>query len=120
MSIALDVIERINQVTGVDITKKTRNRNVVELRIIYAQIMLKNTDFTTGKTARYINKDHATILHYRKQFDNLFIYQDFKNLYIKIISGFEICNKTKSERLEELGWININPLLINDILKIYA
>lgn len=120
MSIAIQVIEHIKIVTDIDITLPTRKRHIVELRVIYAQIMLKNSDLTTNQTARYLNKDHATIIHYRKLFDNLMAYSEFRSLYSKIISGLVICNKTKKELLEERGWNDVNELLIKDILKIYA
>lgn len=120
MSIAIRVIEHIKNVTDIDITLPTRKRYIVELRVIYAQIMLKNSDLTTNQTARYLNKDHATIIHYRKLFDNLMAYSEFRSLYSKIISGLVICNKTKKELLEERGWNDVNELLIKDILKIYA
>ena len=119
MSIAIQVIEHIKNVTGIDIVPVTRNRKVVELRIIYAQIMFENSDLTTGKTGYYLNKDHATIIHYRKQFDNLMAYSEFRNLYSKIISGLVICNKSKKQLLEEMGWNDVNELLIKDILKVY-
>jgi len=120
MSIAIEVIEHIKNVSGIDITNDTRKRSVVELRVIYAQIMLKNSDLTTKQTAKYLNKDHATIIHYRKLFDNLFAYSEFRELYKKITEKLVICTKTKKELLEDRGWTDINPLLINDILKIYA
>ena len=120
MSIAIKVIEHIKNVTGIDIVPDTRNRRVVELRIIYAQIMLKNSELTTIETGCYINKEHSTIIYYRKQFYNLIAYSEFKSLYSKIISGLVICNKTKKELLEERGWNDVNELLIKDILKIYA
>ena len=120
MSIALEVIEHIKSVSGVDIIKPTRKRKVVELRVIYAQIMLENSALTTKKTAQYLGKGHATIIHYRKTFDNLMAYSEFRNLYSKIISNLVICNKSKKELLEDLGWTDVNELLIKDILKIYA
>ena len=120
MSIALEVIEHIKNVSGYDIRKETRVRNIVELRVIYAQLLLKNSDLTTKQTGKYINKDHATIIHYRKQFDNFFMYSEFRDLYYKITSNLKLNAKSKKERLEDLGWTDINPLLINDILKIYV
>ena len=120
MSVALEVINHIKQVTGYDITTQTRERKIVELRVIYAQIMLTNSDLTTKQTAKYLYKDHATIIHYRKLFNNLFLYSEFRELYKKITEKLVICNKSKKELLEERGWNNISELLINDILKIYA
>jgi len=120
MSIALEVINHIKNVTGIDITKETRKRNIVELRVIYAQILLKNSDLTTTQTARHLNKDHSTIIYYRKQFDNFFAYSEFRELYKKITTNIKLSTKTKKELLEDLGWTDINQLLIKDILKIYA
>lgn len=120
MSIALEIIEHIKKVTGYDIREKSRKRNVVELRVIYAKLLLENSEIRTKQAGEYINKGHATILHYRKQFDSFFMYSEFRDLYYKITSNLKLNAKSKKERLEDLGWTDINPLLINDILKIYA
>lgn len=116
MNIAKEVINHIRKVTGINIVPVTRKREVVDLRVIYAQILLKNSNLTTNETGKHIGKDHATIIHYRKQFNNLIAYPEFRNLYNSIILGL---NFDKPNTLEDLGWKDIPEQLINDILKIY-
>lgn len=116
MKVAKEVINHIRKVTGINIVPVTRKREVVDLRVIYAQILLKNTNYTTIETGKYIGKDHATIIHYRKQFNNLITYPEFRSLYNKIVLGLNFDNENT---LEDLGWQDIPEQLINDILKIY-
>jgi len=62
--------EIVSQVFGTDINIKTRKRNNVEARMIFARILREdgNTFESIGKA---INKDHSTIVYYVNQASNL-------------------------------------------------
>jgi hypothetical protein len=61
----------VNQVFKLDIMEKTRKREVVEARMVYSRI-LRDTEFMTlSKIAKSLNKNHATIVHYNKNFKYL-------------------------------------------------
>lgn len=67
-----DVKLAVSQACGIgvhEIDMKNRNRNVVIARMILAMYLLKYHRFGLVKIGRLCGgKDHATILHYKKQF----------------------------------------------------
>lgn len=58
----------VNRVFEVDIMEKTRRREVVEARMVYTRILRDSEFMTVSKIAKSLNKNHATILHYLKNF----------------------------------------------------
>jgi chromosomal replication initiation ATPase DnaA len=119
MSNAEEIIQHINNVTGIDVTAKSRKREITYCRIIYSEILRKTNYSTLKSIGKNIDVDHSMIIYYRKTFPKLMMYKDFQELYNKITKDLVINEKSKKEQLEELGWNNVNELLISDILKIY-
>ncbi len=71
----------VEKVFDVDIRNKKRERNIVEARMIFSKI-LHEKGLPLVFLGRYINKSHATIIHYVKTADKLFsVYPDFAKKY---------------------------------------
>jgi hypothetical protein len=66
------LLKNINFYLDIDILKKTRKREVVEGRVIFAKIMHTNNKYTLEKIGGFISKDYSTIIHYLKLHDSLF------------------------------------------------
>lgn len=77
------ISEIIKRNTGVDIqTNKSRRRNVVDAKKIYAIIARKKTPFTTTQIGDFIGVNYSTIIHYSQSFKGLLKSDiDFKSLY---------------------------------------
>jgi len=65
---AQKTFEFINDFFGFDISIKSRKRNIVEARMMYAKLMKVYTNTSLTDIGLLINKDHATIIHYLKNF----------------------------------------------------
>ncbi len=79
----------VNEVFKVDLMSKSRVRRIVEARMVFANIFMKYTMSTATKTGEYINKDHATILHYNKRFDYVIkVDKDLYELYLQCAKSF--------------------------------
>lgn len=76
-----DMKDIADAVYGVDILNKKRYRNIVEARIIFASILCER-GYSYSAIARFINKDHATMIYYSKQLETLLKHDDeFKARY---------------------------------------
>lgn len=62
-------LDFVNDFFGFDISDKTRKREVVEARMMYATLLKRYTRISLTEIGRPINKDHATVIHYIKNFD---------------------------------------------------
>lgn len=82
----------VNQVFDVDVMGKTRKREVVEARMVYSRILRDSEYMTLSKIAKSLNKNHATIIHYNKNFE-YFIKPDEK-LWHKYLTCARIYNET--------------------------
>lgn len=80
-----EIIDVINQTFSVNILKNSRERELVENRIIFAKIVRDNFKISLPIIGAFLNKNHATIIHYLKQHDALLEYDKFYRLkYEKI------------------------------------
>ena len=58
----------IKYVTHIDIrNEKSRHRDVVDARKMFGHIAYNYTMMTFDKIGSYINKNHATVMHYNKE-----------------------------------------------------
>ena len=84
----------VNSVFKVNIDIETRLRSHVEARIAYAKI-LRDKGFSYHKIANTLNKNHATIIHYLRNIDHIFVHDKYfierykrcKDLMIGVIEG---------------------------------
>lgn len=68
---ATKTLEFVNDFFGFDISIKSRKRPVVEARMMYAKIMNRYTKSSLSDIGRMIGKDHATVIHYLKNFKHI-------------------------------------------------
>jgi chromosomal replication initiation ATPase DnaA len=92
MSITASYIkDYIEELTQMDLTAKTRKRAVVDVRRVAFKVTKSLTRISLTSIGELYNKDHATVLHGIKTFDNLYDSPDFKesrDLYKKIYGTF--------------------------------
>lgn len=60
----------VENIFGVNILDKSRSREIVDARIIYAKI-LRNNGFSLHFIGNVLAKDHSTIVHYCYEADDL-------------------------------------------------
>lgn len=82
--------EIISSTTGTDIMNKNRYRNIVDARIVFSKI-IRERGYTYSSIARYLSKDHSTIIHYICECNHLIetndkimeTYINCRNLFLK-------------------------------------
>ena len=89
------IIQIINSVVGVDITKRTRFKWYVIGRTFFYKIMRERTDRSLKNiSALLINQDHATLIHHLQDFENRYSYEkDFKKAYVEVEKRIETINQ---------------------------
>jgi len=80
-----EIINTINATLEVNIRSKSRKREIVYSRFIFYRLM-RNKNHSLEKIGSFLDKDHATVIHGLKQFDNLIEYEDFKEQYDKVVN----------------------------------
>jgi hypothetical protein len=68
---ATKTLEFVCDFLGLDLKQKSRKRHIVEGRMMYAKLMKRYTNISLSDIGRAIDKDHATIIHYLKNFSYL-------------------------------------------------
>lgn len=68
------IIDIVEDVTGVDIRTKTRKRENVDARFIYSSLAWKYVDAPLALIGGFIDVDHTSVMHHKKQTDNLLGY----------------------------------------------
>ena len=63
----------VKKVLGVNIDVETRKRAFVDARRVYSKI-LRDIGISFESIGRTINKDHATIIHYLRDIDHIFVH----------------------------------------------
>jgi len=76
--------EIISDTTGINIMDKNRFRQVVDARIVFSKI-IRERGYTFSSIARYLSKDHTTIIHYICECNSLIQTND------KIMETYLIC-----------------------------
>jgi hypothetical protein len=80
--------EIVNNVFGVDLSKSTRERQLVDARRVYSKV-LRDRNYTFELIGKSLGKDHATILHYTKSIDSILLYdKDLRDKYLTCKSLF--------------------------------
>lgn len=81
--------------SGIDITKKRRHRNVVELRSLFFNVARKVSPTSSySAIGKSVGTHHATVLHSLKMFDVYLKYNKGLNeLKDNVIKQFELENK---------------------------
>lgn len=63
----------VDEVFGISILSRRKPREAVDARMVFSKILLEK-GYSYSAIARYLKRDHTTILHYMKNFETL-IYQ---------------------------------------------
>lgn len=105
--------EIISNTTGTDIMNKNRYRNVVDARIVFSKI-IRERGYTYSSIARYLSKDHSTIIHYICECNNLIQTDDkMMKTYINCRSKFledkdALLTYTDKDAVKEMVILKIN------------
>lgn len=67
------IVKRIKKETGIDITIKSRRREVVELKAL-ASYLLREQGLTFHQIGKELKLNHATIIHHLKIYDSVKFY----------------------------------------------
>ena len=96
-----ELIKVINKALKLDITSKSRKREIVYARFIFYNKLRhsKENYYSFKNIADYLNKDHATIIHGLKQYDILKEYDDFKDIINKVETEIERSGGYATNRL---------------------
>lgn len=85
METELQVIYNICcEVSGFDLSSKTRQRDVTYARMVYFYFARDRTNASLSKIGKLANRDHATVLHGVRKYKELIMYPEFKSLSDKI------------------------------------
>lgn len=85
------IIDLVNQETGLDIFRETRRREYVDARTFAVKLLRSELGITTVHIGKLFNKNHATIIHGLKLFDDLYeTDNDFKTTYQRIYQKFKL------------------------------
>lgn len=96
---ATKTLEFVNDFFGFDVSVKSRKRSIVEARMMYAKLMNRYTKSSLSDIGRMIGKDHATVIHYLRNFKHIKkqdqefsakfdimseMYEDFRNCWFDV------------------------------------
>ena len=103
------ILSVIESETGLNVLNPTRKRQYVDARAMACFIMSRKLNLTLSQIGEILNKNHATVLHSLKLFDNLYETDyRFKEKFDKIKGIY--CNKTPVEEPLDLKDEHIKKL----------
>lgn len=90
MNRLLEIRDFVETELSVDLAKKNRRKDVVQARYIYAKLCSLHTSSTYELKGRIIKRNHASIMHYLRNFDG-YIKSDtgFKEKYLTLKNLYE-------------------------------
>jgi hypothetical protein len=103
--------EIVNKVFEVDIMKKYRYRKFVDARMVFSKI-LRDRGYTVVSIAKFMKKDHTTILHYNVNFD-VIITQDGK-----LRDRYSVCLNSFLQDREPIVQTFTDKQLYNEVKKL--
>jgi hypothetical protein len=65
---AVKTLDFVEEFVGFKICNNSRKRPIVEARMMYAKLMKRYTRCSLSEIGKYVDKDHATIIHYLNNF----------------------------------------------------
>lgn len=109
-----NVIESINDLSGIDIRSRTRKRTYAACRALYYEIATKYTAQSYDAIAILVNKNHCALINSRKTLHYYLKNEPYKSLYDATLELLEIKTEKTMDKEYEL------PLYIIDHLKSYT
>ena len=73
--------EFIDKEAGYDISIRLRNTEAVNFRTLYCKLATETTRATLGTIGKEIGRDHATVIHARKLFDEIMEIDKYREIY---------------------------------------
>ena len=104
--------ERVEGLLNVDLSSKSRKRELVEARAVYYKVAQEKTDVTLYTMSSLVGKNHATALH---GINNVFPYLEhynkgFYNMYLDLMNEScilaEVRNKVNKLDYNKLETLN--------------
>ena len=106
------LIDCIRYEYNTDIMSDKRERDMVESRMIFSKILYSDHHLGYTAISRILNKNHATIYHYIKSFDNLLKYDEhFRARYMNVMSVY--LNGVNIPDADEAGKIMYQNLVLS-------
>jgi len=106
-----DIIKFINTELNIDITKKKKTNEYVFARTLYYKLAKEYTNLPITAIAAAVNKDHCSVIHNLKNFDEVIKRKELRKIY----DTFKLY-PIKSERLQYTELIKLNEQLRNELL----
>ena len=106
-----DIIKFINTELNIDITKKKKTNEYVFARTLYYKLAKEYTNLPITAIGAAVNKDHCSVIHNLKNFDEVIKRKELKKIY----DTFKLY-PIKSERLQYTDVIKLNEELRNELL----
>jgi hypothetical protein len=107
----LDVLTMVEDATGIPKDKiqgPSRNRHYVDAKKICANILRRRLNLTYYDIARYLKKDHATIMYYDKMHAVHITEPNYRKLYSTVSGMLAIKTTTESESILRAKLIELN------------
>ena len=87
-----NIVETLKKLSGTDFTIKSSKQELVFLRWIYFKIARETTNCSLSVIGKFINKDHATVLHGLKNVDDILKDLHLNNICKKCLKDLNYCD----------------------------
>ena len=101
-----EIIDFINSELKIDITKKKKTNQYVFARTVYYKLAKELTSLPLEEIGRQVNKDHCSVLHSLKNFEEVLKRKELKKIY-DTFKEFPI----EEDRITYTEALNINEQL---------
>lgn len=108
-----EIIEFINAELNIDITKKKKTNQYVFARTLYYKLAKELTSLPLEEIGKQVNKDHCSVLHSLKNFEEVVKRKELKKIY-DTFKEFPI----EEDRITYTQALNINEQLRTELLSL--
>ena len=117
-----DYVNTIIDETGIDIRVYSRKKNQQDLQKIFCKYARWNLGYSSTMIANYLSRDHATVLHACKKYDDLYkTDDDFKKLADHLTGRFNTIDAIEETMFVKKALIDlIDNITEKDRARIYA
>lgn len=117
-----DYVNTIKDETGIDIRIKSRKKDQQDLQKIFCKYARWHLGYSASFIADYLNRDHATILHAAKTYDDLYKTDvEFSRLADHIIGRFNTIDAREETMFVKKALLDlIDKITEKDRARIYA
>lgn len=111
------VVSIVSSLSGLDITKRTRQRDYIFARMVVYKILYDREFWTFVNIGSLFNLDHATVRHAYLEFDDIvWQFEKLENLYKKSLDIY-LQTKDASEEIEKM---NLQEQVNEELKKTYS